>query len=264
MTELGKQSVLVEQRGTVALVTLNRPAAINAVNDSIRQGLSKVLPTLDDNPKIGAIVIVGSGARGFSVGADIKEIRPLDSPVAARRRLIPTSWIEVLDSIAKPVIAAVHGFCLGGGMELALACDLRVVAKGAVFGLPETKLGLIPGGGGTQRLPRLIGLSRAMDLLLTGEQIDAEEAYRIGIATRLVASAEGALAEALRLAEMISTRPPSAIAYVKEAARAGLDMDLASGLRLEKSLFALLTSTADRAEASAAFRDKRTPIFTGN
>ncbi|MCX7169906.1 MAG: enoyl-CoA hydratase-related protein, partial [Proteobacteria bacterium] len=146
----------------------------------------------------------------------------------------------------------------------ALACDLRVVAKGAVFGLPETKLGLIPGGGGTQRLPRLIGLSRALDLLLTGEQIDAEEAYRIGIATRLVASAEDALTEALRLAEMISTRPPIAITYVKEAARAGLDMDLASGLKLEKSLFALLTSTADRAEASEAFRDKRTPIFTGN
>lgn len=263
MTDLQEQSVLVEQRGAVALVTLNRSKAINAINDSIRHGLPEALRKLDEDSAVGAIVIVGAGERGFSVGADIKESRPLDSPIAARRRLIPTSWIEALDSTRKPVIAAVHGFCLGGGMELALACDLRVVAKGAKFALPETTLGLIPGGGGTQRLPRLIGLSRALDLLLTGDRIDAEEAYRIGIATRLAESAEAALAEALRLAEMISTRPRTAIAYVKEAARAGLDMDLASGLKLEKSLFALLTSSADRTEAAEAFRDKRKPNFTG-
>lgn len=263
MTDPKESSVLVEQRGAVALVTLNRPNAINAINDSIRHGLPEALRKLDDDPAVGAIVIAGTGVRGFCVGADIKERRPLDSPIVARQRLIPASWIEVLDSTRKPVIAAIHGFCLGGGMELALACDLRVAAQDAEFALPETMLGLIPGGGGTQRLPRLIGLSRALDLLLTGERISAEEAYRIGIANRLAESAEAALAEAIRLAKMISARPPTAIAYVKEAARAGLDMNLANGLKLEKSLFALLTSSVDRAEAAEAFRDKRKPNFIG-
>ncbi|MDD3885223.1 MAG: enoyl-CoA hydratase/isomerase family protein [Gallionella sp.] len=263
MTGIKEKSILIEQRGAVALLTLNRAKALNAINDSIRHGLSEALRNVDEDPAVGAIVIVGAGERGFSVGADIKEIRSHDSPIATRRRLIPTSWIEVLDSTRKPVIAAIHGFCLGGGMELALACDLRVVAIGSEFALPETTLGLIPGGGGTQRLPRLIGLSRALDLLLTGERIDADEAFRIGIANRLAESSSEALAEALRIAEVLSTRPRAAISYVKEAARAGLDMDLASGLKLEKSLFALLTSSPDRAEAAAAFRDKRKPIFTG-
>lgn len=257
------QHVKIEREGAVALVTLNRPEALNAINDGIRGVLPQALRELDDDPEIGAIVIAGSGERGFSVGADINESRPNDSPIAARRRLIPTSWIEALDATGKPVIAAIHGFCLGGGMELALACDVRVVAKGAELALPETALGLIPGGGGTQRLPRLIGLSRALDLLLTGDRIGAEEAYRVGIATRLAESPEAALAEAMRVAEHIAARPRVAVAYVKEAARAGLDMDLCNGLKLEKTLFALLTSSADRAEAARAFREKRRPNFIG-
>jgi enoyl-CoA hydratase/carnithine racemase len=174
------------------------------------------------------------------------------------------AWIEALDAVSKPVIAAIHGFCLGGGAELALACDIRVAARDASFGLPETALGLIPGGGGTQRLPRLVGLSRALDLLLTGDRINAEEAYRIGLVTRLVATREEAVAEAFRLGEHISRRPPMATSYAKEAAREGFDLSLAAGLALEKTLFALLTSTADRIEAAAAFREKRQPSFTGN
>lgn len=264
MNSVEDQAVLIERRGNVALVLLNRSEALNAINDNVRRGLATALRQLEDDPEIGAIVIAGAGERGFSVGADIKESRPKDSALAARRRLIPTSWIEAVDSISKPVIAAIHGFCLGGGMELALACDMRIVAKGAQLALPETALGLIPGGGGTQRLPRLIGLSRALDLLLTGDRIDAEHAYRLGIATRLAESPEAALQEAMRVAALIAGRPRTAIAYVKEAARAGMDMDLPNGLKLEKSLFALLTSSADRAEAAAAFIEKRKPNFSGN
>jgi enoyl-CoA hydratase/carnithine racemase len=256
--------LLVERKGKVALVTLNRPDSINAVNDAIRNDFSQMMRDLDADPEIAAIVLRGAGERGFCAGADIKEKRALGSAVAERRRLLPGLWIETLDQVTKPVIAAIHGFCLGGGLELALACDIRIAARGAQFGLPETALGLIPGGGGTQRLPRLIGLSQALDLLISGERIDAERAYAIGLVTRLAASPEACLAEALRLAEVISSRPPAAIAYVKEAARSGLELDLASGLKLEKSLFALLAVTSDRAEAAAAFEEKRPPRFTGN
>lgn len=256
-------TILLEHRGKVALVTLNRPDVINAFDDSIRCGLPVMLRELDANSAVAAIVLTGAGTRGFCVGADIKEQRVIGTPAEELRRLQEMAWIETLDSVSKPVIAAIHGFCLGGGTELALACDIRVAAKDAVFGLPETALGLIPGGGGTQRLPRLIGLSRSLDLLLTGDRINADEAYRIGLLTRLASTREEALTEALRLAEHISLRPPMAIAYAKQAARTGFDMTLADGLTLEKTLFALLTSTADRIEAAEAFREKRKPVFTG-
>jgi enoyl-CoA hydratase/carnithine racemase len=255
--------VLVERTGAVALVRLNRAEVGNAINDAIRQGFAKILRDLDQDGSVKVILLRGAGERGFCVGADIKESRGAMTAVEHRRRFMPASWIETLDQIAKPVIAAIHGFCLGGGLELALACDIRIAAQGAQFGLPETALGLIPGGGGTQRLPRLIGLAHALDLLLSGKRIDVQEAYRIGLVTFVAQSVEAMDTEALRLATLIASRPPTAIAYVKEAARAGLDMDLTGGLKLEKSLFALLTSTADSAEAAAAFREKRTPKFTG-
>lgn len=161
------------------------------------------------------------------------------------------------------MIAALHGYCLGGGLELALACDIRIAAPGAQFGLPETGLGLIPGGGGTQRLPRVIGLGRAMDLLLSGDRIDAQEALRIGLVSRLVADRDALLGEARALAGRIAARPPTATAYAKEAARNGIEMDLQAGLTLEKTLFSLLMSTSDRAEAALAFKEKRAPRFTG-
>ena len=263
MTPASDSTVAIERREAVGLITLNRPEVINAVNNRIRAELPAAFRELDEDPSIRCLVLTGAGERGFCAGADIKESRTAGSSVEERRRLIPATWIEALDRIAKPVIAAIHGICLGGGLELALACDMRMAARGARFGLPETALGLIPGGGGTQRLPRLLGLGRALDLLLSGEQIDAEEAYRIGLVTRLSASPDGVLADALRLGDSIASRPPLAVAYVKEAARAGLDMNFTSGLSLEKSLFALLTSTADHAEAVAAFREKRPPHFQG-
>ena len=180
-----------------------------------------------------------------------------------RSRLQNNAWIDRVARISKPVVAALHGYCLGGGLELALACDIRIAAPGAQFGLPETGLGLIPGGGGTQRLPRLIGLGRAMDMMLTGERIDAQEALRIGLVSRLAADRGTLLAEGRAIAQRIASRPPTATAYAKEAARAGIEMDLQAGLTLEKTLFSLLMSTTDRAEAALAFKEKRPPRFTG-
>jgi enoyl-CoA hydratase/carnithine racemase len=257
------EALLLERRGPVALVQLNRPEAMNAFNDAIRQRFPVLMGELDADPGIAAIVITGAGDKAFCAGADIKEARERLSPVGERRRLTPTGWIEALDRVAKPVIAAIHGICLGGGLEIAMACDIRVAAANARLGLTETALGLIPGGGGTQRLPRLIGLSRALDMLLTAARIDAAEAHRIGLVTRLAETREAAIAEALGIAELIASRPPAAIAYCKEAARAGIATDLATGLGIEKSLFALLTNTADRVEAAAAFAEKRPPRFTG-
>jgi enoyl-CoA hydratase len=256
-------TVLLETRGRVAIVTLNRPDKINAFDDSIRTSIPLVVRQLDADPEISVILLCGAGDRGFSAGADIKEKRPAASPVEERRRLVTNHWIEALDDVSKPIIAVLHGMCLGGGAELAFACDIRVAAGNTSIGLPETALGLIPGGGGTQRLPRLIGLGPALDLLLTGDRIDAQRAYQLGLVTRLAESAADAMTEAMRVAQIIASRPPTAIIYCKEAARSGADMDLQNGLKQEKSLFALLTSTSDRAEAAAAFREKRPPNFTG-
>ena len=264
MSEPSEHTLLLERHGAVAVVTLNRPEAINAINDAIRQAFPSMLHELDTDPQIRAIVLTGSGERGFCAGADIKEKRAASSSVQERRRLTPKTWIEALDEISKPTLAAIHGFCFGGGLELALACDLRLAAREAVFALPETSLGLLPGGGGTQRLPRLIGLGRALDLLLTGERINAEEAWRIGLVTRLSDTPAAVRRDAMHLAELIASRPPTAIAYVKEAARAGLESDLAIGMKLEKALFALLSASADRSEAMAAFREKRAAHFTGS
>lgn len=257
-------SILFEQRGRVALVTLNRPDVGNAINNDIRAALPELLEAVDRDDRYAAIVLAGAGTRGFCVGADIKEIRAVGSSVQERRRLLANPWIDRIGKLAKPVVAAIRGYCLGGGLEIALACDLRIAAPDAQFSLPETGLGLIPGGGGTQRLPRIVGLGRALDLLLTGDRVDAQEAHRIGLVSRLAHEQSGLIDEALLLAARIAARPPAATAYVKEAARAGLEMDLHAGLAFEKTLFALLLSTDDRAEAALAFREKRAPRFSGD
>lgn len=258
-----EQVVSVERADGVGWIVLNRPTQINAINQALRAGVAQALETFDADPQISVIVIRGAGERGFCAGADIKEQRSAASLTALREQFIPHTWIETFDRVRKPVIAAIHGFCLGGGLEVAMACDIRIAAPGAKFGLPEVGLGLIPGGGGTQRLPRIVGLGRALDLLLTGDRIDAGEALRIGLVSRVAATDESLVDEARGLALRIAAKPPAAAAYAKEAARAGADMDLLSGLRLEKDLFVLLMSTEDRKEAAAAFAEKRPPRFTG-
>jgi len=256
-------AVKTERRGALALVTLNRPDVVNAINDDIRLQLPLALRRCDDAPEIRVIVLHGAGSRGFCAGADIKEPRGDETSVVARSRLVRTAYVDAFDQIAKPIIAAVHGFCMGGGFEIALACDIRLASPDAVFALPETGLGLIPGAGGTQRLPRIIGMGRALDLLLTGGRIDAQEALRVGVVSRLAASADTLLDEAIALAQTIAAKPPVATAYAKEAVRAGTDLDLKAGLLLEKTLFSILSATEDKKEAAAAFREKRRPSFKG-
>ncbi len=256
MTQETEPEVKVHSAAGVGWIVLNRPASINAINDAIRAGVPAALDAFDRDDEVRVIVLTGNGPRGFCAGADIKESKPIEGPVAARHRLMKAPWIESLDRVSKPVIASIHGYCFGGGLELALACDIRIASADALFSLPETGLGLIPGGGGTQRLPRLIGLAKALDLLITGDRVDAAEALRCGLITRLVAEREALATETEALAMRIATRPAVATRYVKEAARAGLDLDLTSGFRVERDLFSLLLSTEERLAAAAAFKNK--------
>lgn len=263
MQGLETQAVIVDCRDGVGWITLNRPDAINAINDEIRESLPLALEVLDKNPAASVIVLTGSGQRGFCAGADIKEFKKTESQVETRNRMVRSAWIEAIDRVAKPIIAAIHGVCYGGGFEIALACDIRIASADARFSLPETGLGLIPGAGGTQRLPRLIGLGRALDMMLLGERIDAQEALRLGVITRLVPDHGALLEQAHEIGKRIAARPPLASAYAKEAARKGFEMELQAGLDLEKELFVLLLSTQDRLEAAAAFKEKRAPVFRG-
>ena len=249
-------------RGRRARVSLNRPEVINAINDAVRSELPMALRACEEDPEVRVIVLRGEGTRGFCAGADIKESRGTETSVVTRRRLMRTAYVDAFDQITKPIVAAIHGVCLGGGFEIALACDIRIASPDALFALPETGLGLIPGAGGTQRLPRIIGMGRSLDLLLTGDRIDAQEAHRIGIVSRLATSREMLLDEALQLAKRIAAKPPIATAYAKEAVRTGIEVDLKAGLVLEKTLFSLLCSTEDKKEAAAAFSEKRQPRFT--
>ncbi len=251
------EAILVERRNGVGWVTLNRPQAINAINEAVRREVPAALFAFDEDPEVRVIVLRGAGPRGFCAGADLKEERPPPDLAAPRTRPTSANWIQSFDHVSKPLIAAIHGYCLGGGLEIALACDIRIASPDAVFALPETGLGLIPGGGGTQRLPRIIGLGRALDLLISGERIDAAEAYRIGLVTRLAASAEALESDATRLAEHIAQRPPIATRFAKEAARLGTELETSAGMRLEKDLFSMLLTTRERQEAAAAFRQKR-------
>lgn len=254
-------AVLLDVRDGIATLTLNRPEAINAINDAVRTQLPAALRQADADPAVRVVVLQGAGPRGFCVGADLREQRAPQTPVQARAQPPRAAWFDVFDTLGKPTIAAVHGFCLGGGFEIALACDLRVAAADAVFSLPEIGLGLLPGGGGTQRLPRLVGLGPALHLLLTGERVDAQEASRLGIVARLAADAAALPAEVQKLAASIAAKPPLATRFTKEAARAATTLDLQAGLRLERDLFGLLASTDDHQEALAAFREKRPPQF---
>ncbi|HBX55684.1 enoyl-CoA hydratase/isomerase family protein [Pseudomonas sp. UBA2684] len=257
------EAVRVERDGALGWVVLTRPGQINAINDQIRQGVPEALALLEKDPGVRVIVIRGEGPRGFCAGADIKERRGVESSLQVRQRMEGARWIEALDQISKPIIAAIHGYCMGGGLELALACDIRFSSPDAIYALPETGLGLIPGGGGTQRLCRVVAAGRALDMLLSGDRMNAEEARHIGLVSRLASDSASLQAEVTELARRIASKPPMASAYVKKAARAALELDLKSGLDLELNLFALLATTQDVKEAATAFSEKRAPRFTG-
>jgi len=256
------KTVLYQADDHVATVTLNRPDVHNAQNDTLRRELHQIFTalTIDDDVKV--IVVTGAGDRAFSAGADIREFVEPASPVQLRERRKRIEYRAMMDRCSQPIIAAINGFALGGGLELALACDIRIAAENATLGLTEINLAIIPGGGGTQRLPRLIGKGKALEMILTGARIPAAEALRLGIVERVVPAGE-ALKAATELARTIAEKAPIALRYAKEAVVKGLGMSLEDGLRLEGDLSTLLRTTEDRAEGAKAFLEKRTPRWTG-
>jgi enoyl-CoA hydratase/carnithine racemase len=246
----------------VATVTLNRPEVHNAMNEALRRDLTRCFDGIATDEDVKVVVVTGAGDRAFSAGADIREfVEPL-VPVRFREQRRRLDFRQAMDRCSQPIIAAVNGFALGGGLELALACDIRIAAVGATLGLTEINLAIIPGGGGTQRLPRLVGRGKALEMILTGARIPADEALRIGLVERVVPTGE-ALKAATELARTIAAKAPVALRYAKEAVVKGLELPLADGLRLEGDLSTLLRTTEDRIEGAKAFLEKRAPRWTG-
>ena len=246
----------------VAVVTLNRPDVHNAMNESMRRDLTECFTALavDDDARV--VVVTGAGERAFSAGADIREfVEPL-VPVRFREQRKRVDFRQAMDRCPQPILAAIRGYAFGGGLEMALACDVRVAGEGARLGLTEIDLAIIPGGGGTQRLSRLVGRGKALEMILTGARISAAEALRIGLVERVVPDAE-VLSSTLELARGIAAKAPVALRYAKEAIVKGLELPLADGLRLENDLSTLLRTTDDRVEGARAFLEKRKPRWTG-
>ncbi|RJF73242.1 enoyl-CoA hydratase [Deinococcus cavernae] len=261
MDEYEFENLTIDQHGPLAVLTLNRPKALNALNSATFGEMSEALDLIVDNAEIGALIITGAGEKAFVAGADISELNGLDGVYAGREvALAGQDVMSQISNLPIPVIAAINGFALGGGFELALACDIRVASPRARLGLPEVTLGVIPGFGGTQRLPRLIGAGRALDLLLTARQISAEEALQMGVVNYL---ADEPLAKAREVAESIVKNGPIAISLVKEAVRRGLDTTLDAGCEIEADLFGMAVATADFQEGTGAFLAKRKPEFKG-
>jgi len=256
------EAIRYELADGVATITLNRPNVHNAMNDTMRAELTACFTELAQNADARAIVVTGAGERAFSAGADIREFVAPQAPVKFRDARRRVDFRAAMDRCGQPIIAAINGFALGGGLELALACDIRIAGDDSQLGLTEVNLAIIPGGGGTQRLPRLVGRGKALEMILTGARVDAREALRIGLVERVVPTAEVHTA-AQALAKMLAERAPIAMRYAKEAVVKGLGMSLEDGLRLENDLATLLRTTEDRIEGAKAFLEKRKPRFTG-
>jgi enoyl-CoA hydratase len=252
------ENILVETRGRVGLVRLNRPKQLNALNDALMNELGEALAKLDVDDAIGAIVLTG-GDKAFAAGADIAAMKDWGYMDVFKSDYITRNW-DRLKAIRKPVIAAVAGYALGGGCELAMMCDIVIAAEGARFGQPEIKLGVIPGAGGTQRLPRAVGKAKAMDLVLTGRMMDAQEAERAGLVSRVVA-ADKLLEEALAVAAQIAEYSLPSVMMAKEAVNRAYEAPLAEGMLFERRLFHALFGTEDQKEGMAAFVEKRKPGF---
>lgn len=247
----------------IATVTLNRPEAMNAFNYDMLVNLGEVAETLRSNPEVRVVIITAAGEKAYSVGADLKERRTL-SEQQVRRNVYKIG--EVFNSIAnlpQPTIAAINGFAFGGGMELLLACDFRVAVKDAIMGLTETSLAIIPGAGGTQRLPRIVGESKALELILSARRFTAEEASSWGLITRLVNERTDLLEEAKALAEEFTRNGPLAVQQAKFAIKQGMNVDLQTGLQIERKAYEVIIPTEDRVEALEAFQEKRPPVFKG-
>ena len=255
-------NLLIDIEDGIAVVTINRPAALNALSADIIEELATAFETLKKDAAVACVILTGSGPKAFVAGADIAAMQALDAVSATHFARLGHAVLRDIENFPKPVIAAVNGFALGGGCELAMACDIRIAAENARFGQPEVNLGVIPGFGGTLRLSRLVGKGRAKELIFTGDMIDAQEAYRIGLANKVVA-AEELLAEARRMAKKIAAKGPVAVRFAKESVDSGLEMDLDRACRYEADLFGLCFATADQKEGMQAFLDKRPAKFTG-
>jgi enoyl-CoA hydratase len=255
-------TLLFDLADGIARVTINRPDKLNALNGTVIAELDEAVERVGANRAIQAVLLTGAGAKAFVAGADIGEIGGQGAMDGQARALTGQRMMRRLEQCGKPVVAAVNGFALGGGCELAMACHLRVASETARFGQPEVKLGIGPGYGGSVRLPRLVGRGRALELLLTGAMIDAQEALRIGLVNRVV-PADQLLAESERLLRSILENGPLAVRACLELVDAGLDMTVDEALRLEAAYFGLLSATTDMREGTTAFMEKRKPAFTG-
>ncbi len=255
------KAVLLEREGRVAILTVNRPDKLNALNNEVRDLTLEYLAEVENDDSVGVVVVTGAGDKAFIAGADIKEFEGR-SPFDQREAMRFPRVFDVMANFPKPVIAMINGFCLGGGCELSMSCDIRVASDRARIGQPEINLGLIPGGGGTQRLPRLVGVGQAMKLILTGDMIGAEEAQRIGLVDDVVPHDE-LRTKTLELANKIASKSPVTLRVAKEAIRASERMSIEDGIVYERDLFCLCFSTEDKAEGVDAFLGKRKAEWQG-
>ncbi|HEY6362445.1 MAG TPA: enoyl-CoA hydratase-related protein [Vicinamibacterales bacterium] len=256
------ENLMLDRDGPVAVITINRPKVLNALNSQTVDELRRATLDLKHDAAVRVVIITGAGEKSFVAGADISELA-VQSPTQGKEHALRGQHVfDVIENLGKPVIAAINGYALGGGCELALACTIRIAADTARLGQPEINLGIIPGYGGTQRLPRLVGKGVALDLLLTGRQITAQEALQIGLVTRVVPHAD-LLSEAKRMAADLATKAPIAVQYILEAVNRGLEQPFDKAQFLEATLFGLVASTTDMREGTAAFLEKRKPLFKG-
>ena len=256
------ENVLYEKKGAIAYVTLNRPKVLNALNRRTWEDLQTAFKDAREDSAIRGVILTGAGDKAFIAGADIGELSRVTAVEAEESSTFGQGVLNVIENLGKPVVAAINGFALGGGCETAMACTIRLATESARFGQPEVKLGVPPGGGGTQRLPRLVGKGRALQLILSGEMISAQEAYRIALVNEVVLAAD-LIPRAEAILKQIFANAPLAVRYSLEAVNRGLETSLTEGLALEASFFGLCAGTEDKQEGTQAFLQKRAPEFQG-
>jgi enoyl-CoA hydratase/carnithine racemase len=255
-------NVLYEKKGAIAYVTVNRPKVLNALNTPTWKDLRTAFEEARNDPAVLGVILTGAGDKAFIAGADIGELAHVTAFEAEQSSRVGQGVLDLIEDLGKPVVAAINGFALGGGCETAMACTIRIAVEHAKFGQPEVKLGLLPGGGGTQRLPRLVGKGRALQLILSGEMIAAQEAYRIGLVNEIVPAAD-LIKRAEAILKQIAANAPIAVKFSLEAVNKGLDTSQSEGLLLEASYFGLCAATEDKKEGTSAFLEKRAPQFHG-
>jgi enoyl-CoA hydratase/carnithine racemase len=261
-TALTLANVLYEKKGATAYVTVNRPKVLNALDTATWKDMRTAFEDAQNDATVRGVILTGAGNKAFIAGADITELANATAVEAERTSRFGQGVLDLIENLGKPVIAAVNGFALGGGCETAMACTLRIAVDSAKFGQPEVKLGLVPGGGGTQRLPRLVGRGRALQVILSGEMISAQEAWRIGLANEVVPAPE-LIARAEAILNKIASNAPIAVKFSLEAVNKGLETSQSEGLLLEAAYFGVCAATEDKNEGTSAFLEKRAPQFDG-